>query len=187
MNHLANRSWTIFLAFSLALAGCNQAALQDPSLPYAKVPVDTSLEIKQPITVPPGSTRVYIQLGKISRGFNRYAANCDIEVAKLDRVNPQSIEPGVYRISRVQRVTEEVVEARPVFVASLGGMIAEGGVDDGGSTLIYEGYHLWLDGPDPNVRRVTCRGSYADPARAMREIASRRVRPWAISLAIIGS
>jgi hypothetical protein len=166
MKHLTIRSLTVALACSTFLAGCNSAALKDPSSPYAKVPIDTSLEIKQPITVPPGSTRVFVQLGKITRGFNRYAPNCNIEVAKIDWDNPQSIEPGVYRIARVQRSTEEVVEARTVMVASIGSQIAKGGPDDGGATLIYQGYHFWLDGPDPNVRRLSCRGAYADPANA---------------------
>ena len=169
MTHSKIIWYSLILFLSVLLASCNEAALRDPSSPFARVPVDSSLEIKQPIMIPPGSTRVFIQLGKISRGFNRYAANCNIEVNKIDWGQEQSIEPGVYRVSRVQAVTEEVVEAQPFLVASLHGigMLADGGMDDGGSTLIYEGYHLWLDGPDPNVRRLTCRGSYAEPSRAL--------------------
>lgn len=163
-------TWTaLTVLFTLPLVSCNETALRDPSSPYARVPVDSSLDIKQPITIPPGTTRVFIQLGKISRGFNRYAANCNIEVKKIDWAEEQSVEPGIYRISRVQPVTEEVVEGQAILVASLYGigLMADGGMDDGGSTLIYEGYHLWLDGPDPNVRRLTCRGSYDEPSSAL--------------------
>lgn len=147
------------------LAGCNQVALNDPSWPYAKVPIGTALEIHQAITVPPAVTRVYMQLGRLVRTFDRYQANCNIEVRKIDWEKPQTIEPGSYRVTRVQNSTEEVVEARPLWVAALGSKLA--GIDDGGgATFIYAGYHLWLEGPDPNVRRVSCRGVYADPADA---------------------
>ena len=62
--------------------------------------------------------------------------------------------------------TEEIAEARPTLFASINIQLAEG-VDQGGASFVYLGYHLWLDGPDPNVRRLTCRGGYADPASAL--------------------
>ena len=39
--------------------------------------------------------------------------------------------------------------------------------DDGGTSEVYEGYHLWLESSDqPDVRRLSCRGVYAMPAYA---------------------
>ena len=93
--------------------------MNDPSWPYARVPIGTSLEVNQDITVPPGVTRVYMQLGRLVRTFDYYQTNCNIEVRKIDWDNPQTIVAGTYLVTRVQNSTEQVVEARPVVVAAL--------------------------------------------------------------------
>jgi hypothetical protein len=100
--------------------------------------------------------------------FDRYAPNCNIEVDKIDYEARQYVEPGEYLVARVQRTTEQVVEARPVRLAALGPTLADLGGNGGndGNPMIYEGYHLWLESPDPNVMRVSCRGALADPSEA---------------------
>lgn len=155
------------LLLGLWLSGCASQAPKDPASPYFKVPPGSILTIKRKIEVPPGSTRVFFQNGKVSPAFNHYAANCNIEVNKLDEAAVQYVEVGEYRIVKVQRTQEEVVRSRRIQLAALSPLLAFGGGDGGeGSAMIYEGYDLWLESADPNVRRLSCRGAFADPHEA---------------------
>jgi hypothetical protein len=99
------------------------------------------------------------------RAFDSFWPNCNFEVGRLDQENSQIIEPDRFTVRRSQFLTEEVVQrAEAVHLASL--RLADG-QDSGGHSMIYEGWHLWLESPDqPDVRRLTCRGVFADPHRA---------------------
>jgi hypothetical protein len=156
------------LAVAVAIAGCAAQVPRDPSSPYYRVPVGSVLRFDHKIGVPPGRTRVFFQNGTISMLFDRYAPNCNVEVRKIDYEARQYVEPGEYRVSRVQRTTEQVVEAGPLRLAALGRLVATMGGTSGsdGNPMIYEGYHLWLEGTDPNVMRLSCRGVLADPSEA---------------------
>lgn len=150
-------------ALTTLLAGaCAYQAPKDVKSPYYYAPVGSSVEIRKPVEVPEGFTRVYLQNGRIVGKINRFVPNCNLEVRKIDWEKTQRVETGTYRISKVQRTLEEVVEARPIRVASVGPLLASL-ADDGGSTSYYKGYHLYLEGPDPNVMRVSCRGVYGEP------------------------
>ena len=157
----------LLMFIALYLNGCAGHAPQDPASPYSKVTPGSVLKINRKIEIPPGSARVFFQNGKQSPAFNHYAPNCNIEINKLDEGAVQYVEPGAYRISRVQQSLEEIVRSQPIKLAALGPMLAGVGGDGGdGSAMVYVGYHLWLDSEDPNVRRLSCRGAIADPHEA---------------------
>ena len=154
------------LLAALLLGGCATQVPKDTASPYYLVPVGSVLKIHRMIEVPPVSTRLFFQNGKVSAGFNHYAPNCNIEVFKRDNHAVQYVKSGEYLISRVQKTQEEVVRARRLQVAARTlTMVALSGGGDGNAS-IYEGYHLWLEGPDPNVMRLSCRGVYAAPSEA---------------------
>ena len=158
--------FSLILLGSLVLSACATQIPKDTASPYYQVPAGSLVRINRVIEIPPQRTRLFIQHGRLSAGFDHYTPNCNIEVFKRDDFAVQYVEPGGYRITRVQRSQVEVVQAEPLQLAALDSpllLALEGG---DGNASIYEGYHLWLEGPDPNVMRLSCRGAYADPSEA---------------------
>ena len=168
MNAVSPRLLPLLLAVAapLALAACAAAVKGDVSSPYYAVPVGSTVELHRSVTIPPGRTRVFIQNGVVSTGFDSYRTSCALEITELDRDDPQIVEPDTFRVRDVQRISlEEVVEAAPLRLAALGGLLRV--ADDGGAPMVYEGWHLWLESPrQPGVRRLSCRGEFADVAVA---------------------
>ncbi len=146
------------------LGGCALPLPTDESSPYFAVPEGSTLAIRRALAVPAGSARVWMQNGAVTAARNHYAPNCNLEVRELDHERPQQVQPGEYRIFRVQRSVDEIAAAAPLRLAALGTRLA--GMDDGGGRMVYEGYHFWLRGPDPNVMRLSCRGALDDEADA---------------------
>lgn len=123
-----------------------------------------SVRLLEPLNVAPGRARVFVQSGRIHRRYsvNEYLPQCNFEI---DSVAHQglTIRPGVFRITGVQRVMEQVVYLRERTVASRS--IAM--FDDPGSSQVFFGYHFWLDAPgQPGLMRMTCHGAYADRPEA---------------------
>jgi len=150
----------------VSLGACTQIVSDDPDSPYSLIPVGSELDIRRTIEVPPGRTRVFFQAGKETANFNHYVPNCNIEVSALVYDAVQYVAPGLYRIERVQRHVEEIVQTGSIELAAAGGVLAGMGDGVGGNIMIYDGYHLWLDGDDENLRRLTCRGVFAEPVDA---------------------
>jgi hypothetical protein len=162
----ASKSFRLWLALAtvLALTGCLPQVAKDEASPYYRVPVGSILALRQKIEIPPGRTRVFLQNGQIMGNINRYAANCSFEVRTLDHQAVQIVELGEYTIDRVQNSLEEVVRQGRVQLAAANPQQAS--MTDGGSLMLYEGYHFWLQGSDANVLRLSCRGAFADQHQA---------------------
>jgi hypothetical protein len=146
---------------ALLLAGCETpTARKDQGSPYYAVPVGATLELHQALEIRPGATRAWIQGGEVVAGINSYVPNCNIEVGRRDDSQPQLVQPDRFRVRRTQSFFEWVVEAAPAPRYA-------DAVDDGGASMVYEGYHLWLESAaQPDVRRLSCRGVYAMPSDA---------------------
>ncbi len=159
------RLFIISLA-SLLVAACSQTewVRQDTSSTLYLPPTGTLVELKRPLTVPPGRARVFLQGGEVSQGIDQYAPNCNFEIRQLSE-QPQVISPETFLVVRVQRVTEQVVQStEPIRVAGIG----FAGLDaDSGQSMLVRGVHLWF-GSDtqPDVMRLTCRGGFDEPWRA---------------------
>jgi hypothetical protein len=159
------RSGALASAAAISLSACIGSIPRDPASPWYRVPAGSTLSFQHKIEIPPDRTRVFLQHGAITITFNHYAVNCNVEVRKLDYEAVQYLEPATYRVSSVQDTVEEVVQAAPLQLATTDASLAMG--DEGGSDpMIYRGYHLWLEGPDPNLMRLSCRGAFADPHEA---------------------
>ncbi len=147
---------------ALFLSACGPLVSDDPGSPYSQVPVGSSLSLHRTMEFPPGRTRVFFQNGEETERFDHYAPSCNLEIRKLDAEAIQYVAPAVYKVSRLQRHFEEVVrKGRPIQLAMAGTQMLAMGMD-GGNMRIYDGYHLWLEGEDDNLMRLTCRGIYAE-------------------------
>ena len=147
-----------------ALSACSTpTARKDQGSPYYAVPEGSVLQLNQRIEVPRGTTRVRIQRGEVVGNYDHYWPSCSFEVRTLDHDERQIIEPGRFTVIRRQLLRDEFAGlSRPLRVASLRLASALNG---NGHTMIFEGWHLWLDSPDqPNVKRLTCRGAFGSPA-----------------------
>ena len=119
-----------------------------------------TLTLHQALPVKAGEARVFLQHGEVTGKAGFYAPQCNFEIDSVDH-GDISIKPDVFKILRVQHVMEEVVQAHPPLkVASL----TLAGLDDGGISQQFEGYHFWLASPkQPQVRRMSCYGVHAEP------------------------
>ena len=156
--------WMTSISVVTLLIGCSASIPIDPASPYYKVAPGSTLKVNQRIEIPPGVTRVFMQNGAIVRNFDQYAPNCNVEVYRLEQERAQYIEPGEYRIHRVQNTVEEVVQKQRLQVAALGTgpwlMMASGGAD---RPDVHKGYHLWVEDPAGNFTRLSCRGAFDTP------------------------
>ena len=121
-----------------------------------------SIVLKQVLDVAAGKARVFLQDGKVSAGFDSYRPHCAFEIKSVQH-DGFIIAPDTFVISRVQTSLQQVVSAEPVRVAGLR-LAAGAGIDGGGSSSYYEGYHFWLSSvTQPDVRRMSCFGVFAQP------------------------
>lgn len=147
-----------------AFAACSTpTARKDQSSPYYAVPEGSVLQLNRTIEVPRGTTRIWIQRGRVVGNYDHYWPSCSFEVRTLDRDKIQVIESGQFTVTRHQFLRDEFAgSSQPLLVASLRLAAARNG---NGHSMIFEGWHLWLNNPDqPNVKRLTCRGAFGNPA-----------------------
>ena len=123
--------------------------------------------LKKDIGVAAGRARVYIQDGGPgarqarvrSSGFDSFRPSCAFEIGSVDHPGA-TISADSFLITRVQLTVVEVVSLQPVQVAGLR-LTGAGGID--GGPMLYSGYHFWLASQkQPDVRRMTCYGVYAE-------------------------
>jgi hypothetical protein len=150
------------MAFAIfVLAGCGNRPVQTADSPYAAERLaGSNFVLKQPLMVPAGRARVFLQDGAAVRGFDQYRPHCALEIRSVQH-DGFEVVPGVFRITRVQHSLEQVVD--------LGGrdwawLTIGFGLNGFGSSSFHEGYHLWLDAPErPQVMRLSCYGTYDRP------------------------
>ena len=164
-------SGSVILIALLVSSSCSQWQVTDPSSPYFMPLPGSKIIVHQRLEVPPGSTRVFFQYGKLipHRSIFQYDINCELEISKLaDTV--RYIEPGTYTVIRTRRQEESVIQNQPldqpIQLASLNilGVMASIG-DSGGSSMQFEIIRLRLKGEENSLlRELACRGPLADPA-----------------------
>lgn len=157
----------IVVSLATLLAGCPQQTVRvDMHTNVYRTLAGSSVHLLQPLEVPPGRTRLFIQHGKVLKGnsADQYDIQCNFEVEDLSK-QVQRIEPDTFLIDKVQAVTEPVVLARPVMVAGMG--LGLDGLGDDSPSDIFQGYNFWLSSPrQPQVMRLTCVGAYDTPVDA---------------------
>jgi len=158
-----------FVALSatlVALLGCQAAGLRSSAgAPYDLDLVGARLLIEQPLTVPAGQARVFLQDGGVvgERGLGRgrydlYRPHCALEIDSVDH-DGYPVPAGSFQITRVERSTVSVVRWEGLQLAASSLAF---GPWTGRSNLFHDGYHFWLAADRPTqVRRLSCYGVYA--------------------------
>ena len=147
------------LAPLLALVGCSSLAWQDGDGAYSRVPVGSVVRVERRIPIERDRARAWLRGDRVSMGSGSNRPICGIEVRQLDRDAVQYVQPGEFRVRRVQNMWTEVVLVPPARDGQVRFRLADMG--GGGTPMIYEGYHLWLESEDqPNVMRLTCIGIF---------------------------
>lgn len=151
----------VWVVTVVLLAGCTGGVRDDAAGGYRELD-GAVLVLERSVQVPAGRARVYLQspdgrsAGQVTGGgFNSYRPHCALEIRAVDHAG-WTIEPGEFRVTRVQRTIDMVVGREvPVRLAQLG-------LD--GAQSYYDGFHFWLASEaQPDVMRLTCYGVYAPP------------------------
>ncbi|MGD8908188.1 MAG: hypothetical protein PVI92_02500 [Chromatiales bacterium] len=155
----------ITMLMGLFLSACTQKYLVSDNLDYAYnlPPLGSTLVLKQPITIPAGEVRVFLQHGEVfsKSDFDRYEPSCSLELRTLAD-QPREIHPDSFIVSTVQRLMQQVVRSDRRQSAML-----KVDYENGGKPMVVHGYHLWLGSEEqPDVMRMTCRGYFDDISRS---------------------
>lgn len=159
------RNLVLLAVAVVTLSGCANRAVHTADSPYAAERLaGADFILDQPLTVPAGRARVFMQDGTVVRGFDQYRPHCALEIRSVQH-DGFEVAPGVFRITRVQHSLEQVVDAGGRQLArTLPGVWLGGLIDGGGSASFHQGYHFWLDAPQrPQVMRLSCYGTYDQP------------------------
>lgn len=143
------------------LAGCIGGATvrEDARINRYLDLVGGQVELLQPLQVPAGKARVFLQKGKLRSGFDFYTPHCSFEIRSIDH-NGITIDPDSFEITRVTGEMTEIVQTGTLRVAAL----RLSGVDDGGISQYFEGYHFSLNSArQPEILRMNCFGLHAEP------------------------
>ena len=123
-----------------------------------------SLVLNQNLEIGAGRARVFVQDGDVTFGFDSYEPHCAFEIKSVQH-DGVTINADTFSIARVQGSLQQVVSGEPVQTASLQLAGLNGGGD--GPSSLYLGYHFWLSSVgQPEVRRMSCYGIYAEPQDA---------------------
>lgn len=157
------RPIVVMAVSALVLTACGGSATVRESWNDGFVQLQgASLELMQPLTVPAGRARVFIQDGRAGTAFDQYRAHCALEIGSVQH-DGHTVQRDTFRITRVQHSLQQVVMREPVRLAAVG-LLPAGLFDGRGGAAYHEGYHLWLGSEQqPEVRRLSCYGSYDEP------------------------
>ena len=165
------KQWTALgwvLTATLLTTGCSTLKQ------YDNIQVGQSFVLNQPLNIPAGSTRTYIQAGETlgGAGFNHSEQHCRIEVRTLSE-NKQIVQPDVFKINAIQ-IDEEMIASK--FVPQIQLALSETVMSDALNQthlVVAESSYERLETMDlvhfnltsskqPDVMRLTCSGSLSN-------------------------
>ncbi len=171
---------SLSLGLLLPLAGCqiDNYTYETPYDEPWRVPAKgTVIELKQPLTFSPGSSRIYIQDGVISsrRGVDDYRPWCQFYLyeSKEDMKHARTIQPDQFTVVRASQ-NVKYVQFKPVDVAAVGigspYMFAQGEV--GAQTLATT--MKLTSSKQPQVQELICATS--DDARRQNFVSVNKIQ-----------
>lgn len=161
MHRIRRLNRPLALLTSLLLAGClgGASVRVDHSANRYLDLVGGHVELHQPLQVEAGEARVFLQQGKVRKGFDFYRPHCSFEIRNVQHPGV-TIAPGRFEITRVTHVMTEVVQQKALHFAAL--LVSQ--VDGDGISQRFEGYHFRLHASrQPQVFRMSCYGIHAAP------------------------
>lgn len=146
------------------LSACAQGGGYGPESPHYVYPGGLSIELKKPLTIPPGEAGVRLQYGRtVARnGVQETDPHCIFE---LDTVSDgrQTVQPEAFRVTRWQRRIT-TFSGMPVGFRA----VALTDFDDGRPSQIYYITEFRLRSEQqPAVRSLTCQHDQAAPGIAI--------------------
>ncbi|MBE0510038.1 MAG: hypothetical protein IBX49_04860 [Gammaproteobacteria bacterium] len=148
----------LLLFVLLGLSACQSLPVSDESSPHSRIAVGSVIVLHQPLTVPVGHTRVFLQDGELreKHRLRIYYPHCNFELRTLSDA-PQIIRPGRFVVSGISWDEELVVEYRQ------GGLLRVNGGGDGYAPQTNRVLHHRLATPQqPELMRLSCHGGFAD-------------------------
>lgn len=117
------RALPLFAALALLLASaCAPVPREGEEIHTYQLPEgETRLTLTEPITVPAGSSRVWIQDGLVATGRDSYRPSCQLRLQEGVE-SPHTIEPDTFTAVEIRRRDEWVRDTAPasVLLASAG-------------------------------------------------------------------
>jgi len=109
------------------LVSCAVDDIKDEDSAFYSVPVGSSLELKQDVTIPGNQVSVYVQDGKLMpyREVNKYQPNCKFEVYKISE-QPRTVHADTFEIIKVEDDIESSSLKSNTQIAALGGVTGAG-------------------------------------------------------------
>ena len=157
------RKAVIFI-ISILLAGCATGPYPVTS-PYFRIPEGSRLLLKQSLTIPPNSARVYIQYGKVvtPKEKDQYYAHCWFLSSEV--VNTaQIIKPDIFIVTKTQKFEDVVQRQGTYLLASLASRSILS--SDGGPTAVEYTTRLSIHSANqPNIIQFVC-SYWEDPVDA---------------------
>jgi hypothetical protein len=169
-----NRQFFAAAAAGSLLAGCTPISVSDVGSQYYQLPANTAVVVRQTITIPPGTSHVTLQDGRIVDHLRRYEPFCQFEVNDvLD--SEQQVGPGRFSATRIIRQQKLYgAERQPVLLAANAvtgsendagiGKVLLADVSDGPSFFLNEVNFLLQSAEQPKVRELRCAGGWAFPS-----------------------
>lgn len=156
------------------LAGCAPISVSDVASSYFQLPANTTVIVRQTITIPPGTAHVTLQDGRIVDHLRRYEPFCQFEVNDVLE-SEQEVRPGRFAAARIIRQQKLYgAERQPVLLAANAvtggendagiGKVLLADVSDGPSFFLNEVRLLLQSVEQPNVRELRCAGGWAFPS-----------------------
>lgn len=147
------------LMWFMLLAGCGGQYIQGERGDWIPLGSGGQLEVRHPVSVPPGRARAFLQRGEVipQGALNSYDASCSFELREIAG-DAARIEPGPILIENIEIGSESVVEIDGTLIA---GRALLGIWDSGPSIHRFYRFRLLSPG-QPELLSLTCRGALAD-------------------------
>ena len=149
---------------SALLVACSQPSLKDSGSRFYRVQEGSRITLNQPLEVPAGKTRVFLQRGVVTpfSDLDQYYPSCSFVVWDL-RQEPQTIQPDSFTVQRVSLGETEIVSLPGE--RQLAGLFSLSAWQ--GEPLVARYYDHWLASDrQPNVKRLRCYGAMGDLSEA---------------------
>lgn len=137
----------------LLLGGCAGLESPNPASPYYAYPPGWSVQLHEPLTIPPGAATVRLQYGRIvpRNSVQEQDPFCVLELNTVSDM-PQVVQPGHFEVLRVTRSVSSIFAG----VAFSPFMKARFVNDDSPTFLYYITEFRLRAAAQPNLRSLTC-------------------------------
>ncbi|MCW8966052.1 MAG: hypothetical protein OQK82_05110, partial [Candidatus Pacearchaeota archaeon] len=164
------------IGLSLLITACSTTPVTDESSTLYILPIGSTLELHQSLSIEPNRARTFIQYGKVieEKAIDKYYPYCELEISTLSE-QTQIIQPDKFTIYKV--IDDEHQTGRYFMYASLSISFTDGPVILGYATEFF-----LRSKKQPDVRKLIClswdepwRGKYlslTEIKRALGTIAS---------------